>query len=98
MEEELCMHHFGDYSLLTPKVTILKIRWKIPIEISPLKMGTKNPKKKYVQEYPTKQFFLIPDFLCTITIPFCQPRKILPRISGENIKNKHIVTIKRISI
>jgi hypothetical protein len=29
-----------------PKVTTENIKWKMPIDISPLKIGTKKPKKK----------------------------------------------------
>ena len=64
----------------------------MPIEISPLKIGTKKPKKKYVHEYPVWQYFTTPDCLCFILIFFCHPRKILPSIKGEKIKQSKIKT------
>jgi len=51
-------------------VIIEKIRCIRPIPISPLKMGTKNPKKKYVQEYPMKPDLFKPESECFRFIRF----------------------------
>ena len=44
---EYCLlYRKGIINWKIPKVTIENIKWKTPIEISPLKIGTKKPKKK----------------------------------------------------
>jgi len=75
----------------SPKVIMLNIRWKTPIEISPLKMGTKKPKKKYVHEYPAWQYFSTPDCMCFTLNFFYHPRKMLPSIKGEKINKSRMI-------
>ena len=46
LAEYCLLYKKGIISWKIPKVTNEKIRWKTPIEISPLKIGTKKPNKK----------------------------------------------------
>ncbi len=88
---EYCLlYRNGITSWNRPKVTIENIKWNIPVDISPLKIGTKKPKKKYVHEYPIKQDPSTPDSLCLTLIFCCQPKKMLPKINGDKIIAKII--------